>query len=61
MSNQVKAIFTGEFHYSSRKTNAGWSAYPSEEPQLFPSEFIAAAIKAGKAQAVPAKKPTEKS
>lgn len=61
MSNQSKAIFTGEFHYSSRKTNAGWSAYPSEEPQSFPREFIAAAIKAGMAHAVPPKKSTEKS
>ncbi len=61
MADSIKAIFTGEFHYSSRKTNAGWSAYPSDEPQTFPREFIAAAKKAGKAHDVPAKKTTEKS
>ena len=49
-----KAIFTREFHYSSRKKNVGWSAYPSSKPQSFPAEFIDAAIKAGCAQAAPA-------
>ena len=49
----VRAIFTGEFHFTSLKRNAGWSAYPSPEPQTFPREFITAAIAAGRAQAVP--------
>lgn len=48
----AKAIFTGEFHYSSRKTNAGWSIYPSPEPQYFPREVIDAAVKAGRATEV---------
>lgn len=48
----AKAIFTGEFHYSSRKTNAGWSIYPNHEPQYFPREVIDAAVKAGRATEV---------
>ena len=48
----AKAIFTGEFHYSSRKTNAGWTAKPSDDPQYFPREFIDAAVKAGRATEV---------
>ena len=48
----AKAIFTGEFHYSSRKTNAGWSIRPSDEPQYFPREVIDAAVKAGRATEV---------
>jgi hypothetical protein len=56
-----KAIFTREFHYSSRKKNVGWSAYPSGKPQSFPSEFIDAAIEAGCAEAAPAPKETPKS
>lgn len=48
----AKAIFTGEFHYSSRKTYVGWSAYPKPEPQHFPREFIDAAVKAGRATEV---------
>lgn len=52
-ARRIKAIFTGEFHYSSRTRNAGWSAYPKGEPQTFPQEFIDAAVKAGKAELVP--------
>lgn len=48
----AKAIFHGAFHYSSRKTNAGWSVYPSPEPQYFPRELIDAAVKAGRATEV---------
>lgn len=48
----AKAIFTGEFHYSSRTQNAGWSIYPSPEPQYFPREVINAAIEAGRATEV---------
>lgn len=48
----AKAIFTGEFHYSSRKTNAGWSAFPKPDPQSFPREFIDAAVAAGRATEV---------
>lgn len=48
----AKAIFTGEFHYSSRKSNAGWSILPSGEPQYFPREVIDAAVKAGRATEV---------
>lgn len=51
--SKVTAIFTGEFHYTSPKTNSGWSAYPREDPQTFPREFIAAAIAAGRATEVP--------
>ncbi|OJY33930.1 MAG: hypothetical protein BGP11_12725 [Rhodobacterales bacterium 65-51] len=49
----VRAIFVGEFHYSSRRRNAGWSAYPSPDPQKFPREFITAAINAGRALPIP--------
>ncbi|MTH61443.1 hypothetical protein [Paracoccus litorisediminis] len=48
----AKAIFTGDFHYTSMTRNAGWSAYPSPEVQYFPREFIDAAVKAGRAQEV---------
>lgn len=48
----AKAIFTGEFHYSSRKSNAGWSASAEPDPQYFPREFIDAAVKAGRATEV---------
>lgn len=50
---RIKAIFIGDFHYSSRSRNAGWSAYKSDEPQTFPQEFIDAAVKAGKAELIP--------
>lgn len=53
----AKAIFEREFHYSSRTTNAGWSAEPSPDPQTFPREFIDAAVNAG---AVTEVKPTRK-
>lgn len=46
----TKAIFHREFHYTSRKRNAGWSAYPNDEPQSFPREFIDAAVNAGCAE-----------
>lgn len=52
MTERTKAIFTKEFHYSSRTRNAGWSAYPSKTPQTFPREFIEAAIAAGCAEPV---------
>ena len=48
----AKAIFTGEFHYTSMTRNAGWSAYPSAEPQSYPREFIDAAVQAGRASEV---------
>ena len=49
----MKAIFTTDFHYSSKKRNAGWSIYASEEPQIFPSEVIEAAVERGVAKIVP--------
>ena len=48
----AKAIFHGEFHYTSRIRNAGWSVYPSPEPQYFPRELIDAAVAAGRATEV---------
>ena len=54
-----KAIFKRAFHYTSRKKNAGWSAYPSKKPQLFPAEFIEAAIRADCAIAMSGTKPSE--
>lgn len=56
MADRIKAVFTKEFHYTSRTRNAGWSAYPDEKPQTFPREFIEAAIAAGCAEPEPAKK-----
>lgn len=50
---RIKAVFTGDFRYSSRKRNAGWTAYKSDKPQTFPQEFIDAAVKAGKAELTP--------
>ncbi|WP_028716883.1 hypothetical protein [Paracoccus sp. J39] len=49
----AKAIFTREFHYTSMTRNAGWSAYPRDEPQYYPREFIDAAVKAGCAKESP--------
>lgn len=48
----AKAIFHGEFHYTSRIRNAGWSVQPSPEPQYFPRELIDAAVAAGRATEV---------
>lgn len=48
----AKAIFHGEFHYTSRKSNAGWSVYPSPDPQCYPRELIDAAVAAGRATEV---------
>ena len=48
----AKAIFHREFHYTSRKVNAGWSVKPSPKPQTFPRELIDAAVKAGVAKEV---------
>lgn len=48
----AKAIFHREFHYTSRKVNAGWSVKPSSQPQTFPRELIEAAVKAGVAKEV---------
>lgn len=48
----AKAIFTGEFHYTSRRSNAGWSIYPKDDPQYFPREVIDAAVAAGRATEV---------
>lgn len=52
----AKAIFHREFHYTSRKVNAGWSVKPSPQPQSFPRELIDAAVKAGVATNVPSKR-----
>jgi hypothetical protein len=49
----AKAIFEKRFCYSSRKRNAGWDVGPSPEPQDFPEELVAAAVKAGAARRVP--------
>lgn len=55
----AKAVFSGEFLYSSRKRNAGWSAYPGDEPQYFPREMIDAAVAAGRATEVLPEAPAE--
>lgn len=51
----AKAIFVREFHWSRPGTRYGFGACPSSEPQSFPRDFIAAAIKAGAALPVPRK------
>lgn len=48
----AKAIFHADFNYSSRIRNAGWAIKAKPEPQSFPREVIAAAIKAGVASPV---------
>jgi hypothetical protein len=56
----MKAIFSKDFNYSSRKQNAGWSVKASDKPQAFPSELIDAAVAAGVATVVePKKKSTD--
>lgn len=53
----MKAIFTREFHYTrSAPPRLGWGATPSPEPQLFPREFIQAAVRAGAATLVPTRR-----
>ena len=51
----TKAVFLREFHWGRPGVNIGFGALASEVPQSFPRDFIAAAIKAGAAVAVPAK------
>lgn len=51
----AKAIFHREFHFTSRKVNAGWSVKPGPKPQTFPRELIDAAVSAGVAKEVEAK------
>lgn len=49
-----RAVFDRDFHYTSRRRNAGWSAKAGPAAQLFPREFIDAAIAAGVARVPPA-------
>lgn len=57
---RITAIFTGDFNYSSRIHNAGWSAKAGPEPQTFPQEFIDAAVNAGKATLAPSRGAAQK-
>lgn len=50
---ETKAIFLREFHWGRPNSPLGFGAKASPEPQDFPRDFIAAAIKAG--AAVPVK------
>jgi len=52
----MKAIFSKDFNYSSRKRNAGWSVKASNKPQSFPRDLIDAAVAAGVAEVVEPKK-----
>ena len=63
----ARAIFNREFHWNRPKTgrgisqqNVGFGAYPSEKPQSFPGDFIEAAVRAGAAKKVSAKKSADK-
>lgn len=47
-----KAVFLREFHWDRPKGPIGFGAKASPQPQTFPRDFIAAAIRAG--AAVPA-------
>jgi hypothetical protein len=51
----TKAVFVREFHWGRPGANIGFGAVASDAPKSFPRDFIAAAIKAGAAVAVPAK------
>lgn len=57
----AKAIFKHEFHWGREKENIGFAAYPSEEPQTFPRDFIEAAVKAGAATEVSQKRKPKQS
>lgn len=50
----AKAIFHRKFNYS-RKVGPtlGWAVKPSEQPQEFPEDLVAAAVAAGCAKRVP--------
>lgn len=48
-----RAIFHRDFGLSSRRRNVGWHAVAAADPQLFPSEFIDAAVEAGVATRAP--------
>lgn len=49
----ARAVFVAEFHWGRPGTNYGFGAFARDEPQTFPRDFIAAAIKAGAAVAAP--------
>lgn len=49
-NGMAKAIFHREFHYTSRKVNAGWSVKSGPKAQTFPRELIDAAVAAGVAK-----------
>lgn len=55
-TDMARAIFTKDFHYTSRQRNAGWSARTAPDPQSFPREFIDAAVAAGCAEIAPPKR-----
>lgn len=52
---QTRAVFVREFHWGRPGSNIGFGAFAKDEPQTFPRDFIAAAIKAGAAVPVPVK------
>ena len=59
-----KAIFSKHFHWQRPKTGdgkppVGFGAMPKADPQLFPSDFIAAAVDAGAAKKVGGKAPAD--
>lgn len=45
----AKAVFTKEFHWGRKKSNIGFGAKPGPKVQVFPRDFIEAAIAAGAA------------
>ncbi len=54
------AIFAKEFHWSRPNTTLGFGAYPSDEPQEHPEDFIEAAVAAGAAEVAEPKKKESK-
>lgn len=56
----MKAIFHHDFHWGRKKSNIGFAAYASPNPQTFPRDFIEAAIKANCATKHPNKRKVRK-
>jgi len=50
---QTRAIFTREFHWTRPGAPFGFGTRAKAQPQTFPRDFIAAAIRAGAAEPIP--------
>lgn len=52
----MKAVFSQDFHWSRPQSPVGFLAFASPNPQLFPHDFIEAAVAVGAAVVVSERK-----